>query len=124
MAARGHDFAWIANAVLGYNATMDYSVCRYLQRDHPKPWERVRERVTDYMGSTCEVDAPRSIALFPGARDIGDVSKLGNAQNLAYLNARGVCPEDRPRLIGATPDGAGGWVPWISYDEDYESEEL
>ena len=73
------------------------------------------------MGGTCEVDAPRSIALFPGARDIGDDTKLGNAQNLAYLNARGVFPEDRPRLIGATPDGKGGWVPWISYDEDYEN---
>lgn len=123
MAARGRDFAWIANAVLGYNATMDYSVCRYLQRDHPKPWERVREAVTDYLGNTCEVDAPRSIALFPGARDIGDASKLGNAQNLEYLNARGVFPEDRPRLIGATPDGQGGWKPWISYDEDYENEQ-
>lgn len=90
MAARGHGFAWIANAVLGYNATMDYSVCRYLQRDHPKPWERVRERVTDYLGGTCEVDAPRSIALFPGARDIGDASKLGNARTWS-TSTRGAC---------------------------------
>ncbi len=118
MMGAGASFEECAGAVLGYNATVDYSVCRYLQRDHPRPWDRFRGTVTDWRGDTWEVDAPRAIALFPGSRDLGDEEKLVNRQNMDYLRSIGVKFEERPRTIGASREG-GEWSPWIAYDEEF-----
>ena len=111
--SQGHTFQETAETLLGYNVTVDWSVCRYLQRDRPEPYERVREEVTDYLGDKVKIDVPRAIALYPSARELGDTGKLANRQNLDYLHAIGIYPEERLRTIGAT-DGRA----WVTYDEE------
>ena len=93
------DFEHLAPAVLGYNVFISNEVSHVLERTHPHPWERVRERVRDYLGAESEVDAYRSIALYDAGRFLGDISKRGNVENIRYLSYRGVEVDTRERAV-------------------------
>lgn len=84
----GHDFGEVANACCGYNAEISPNIGHALMRDRPATTDRVRERVTDYLGNVSDVDAPRAQALYPIWKKVGDTEKFGNAASVHYLETR------------------------------------
>lgn len=83
----GHGFAETVRLALGYDVLVDYEICHTLQRNRPHVWDRYVGTVTDYRGTTCHVDVPEAIALYPSGRWLGESDKQANGENLAYMRA-------------------------------------
>lgn len=101
---------------IGYNAIVEPSVSHYLQRTSPKPWDMVREKVTDYLGEEMEVSEMQSPALYPECRTMGDTGKLSNAQNMEDLRMRGTFAVDRPRAVGWSAE-RGAYCDYLDEEE-------
>lgn len=84
----GYPFADVAR-LIGYDVTVYPALSHSLEKARPKPGERFIEVVTDYRGGVAPVAAPRSIALYPAARVLGDPTKGANANNIKYLHRIG-----------------------------------
>lgn len=93
------DFERLAPQVLTYNSYIANDVSHVLERTRPHPWETVDMDVTDYLGETAHVKAYRSIALYDAGRYLGDISKRGNMENVAYLRYRGIDIDTRERQV-------------------------
>ena len=90
MLRAGYDFASVAHAILGYNTFVSPDLCFYLQTKRPPVNARFRGVVTDYRGKKASIDARESIALYPNGRWLGETDKMANAQNVKWLEQRGV----------------------------------
>lgn len=88
----GMTFDQVAETVLGYNATFDYTILKLNGRLHPHWGEMVSERVTDYQGNTHMVHAPAALALFRMPKTIGDTDSLENSTNC------GIAVENNPNV--------------------------
>ena len=103
--AQGHPFREVAPQALGWGVRVAYPVCHALERTSPEPWDRVELGVTDHRGVTDRVSAYRSIALYPSARVLGDVSQATNARSVDFLRSMGREVETGERVIDVAPDG-------------------
>lgn len=103
--AQGHPFREVAPQALGWGVRVAYPVCHALERTSPEPWDRVELDVTDHRGVTDRVSAYRSIALYPSARVLGDVSQSTNARSVDFLRSMGREVETGERVIDVAPDG-------------------
>lgn len=81
----GHGFAETVRLALGYDVLVDYEICHTLQRNRSHVWDRYVGTVTDYRGTTCHVDAPEAIALYPSGRWLGESDKQANGENISYM---------------------------------------
>lgn len=75
--------------LIGYNTTYFPSVSFLLGHAKPAAIDEVHEKVKDYRGNVKEVNAHRSIALYPIAKTIGDELVESNYKNIAYKNIIG-----------------------------------
>ena len=98
---QGHPFAEVAPQALGWGVRVSSGVCHALERTHPEPWERAELDVTDYRGETSHVSSYQSIALYPSARVLGDVSQGSNARTVDYLRSLGRDVDTSERVIDA-----------------------
>lgn len=98
---KGVEFGEAVNAVIGYNAEIDNSICHVLQHSKPLAGERFNEFVTDYLGAEKKVNTYRAVALYPASRKMGDTLKTSNLLNVRYLRSIGVDVkvEDRRVLL-------------------------
>ena len=97
----GATFADVANVLIGYNITYDYSLTKLNGRKHPKFAEMYSGKVTDYNGKTSEVYAPAVLALYPELKTIGDTDKVENAINLDIALANNSSVSYEGRLLDA-----------------------
>lgn len=97
-----YSFEELAPLALGYNVTVDNSVSHSLQRTQPKPFDVFEETITDYLGNIEHITAPEAIALYPSDREIGDMLKRSNYENIEYLRSIGKAPLLSLRTIGCT----------------------
>ena len=103
------DFERIVPRALGYGCVVANDVCHVLERTHPDPSDTIDEDVTDYLGNTYRVRAHLSCALWESSRYLGDMTKRGNVENVAYIRAQGRDVETRERVL----DKGGLHYVWI-----------
>ena len=96
---KGATFADVANVLIGYNITFDYSLTKLNGRKHPNFAEMLSLDVTDYRGVTSHVYAPAALALYSELKTIGDTDKSENAINLDYAIKNNSRVNVEPRLI-------------------------
>lgn len=75
---------------VGYNTALTSSVSRFLSVKRPGTKERINQVVTDYLGSSAQVDEYQAIALYENTKEIGSTLAAVNRQNVAFLRANGV----------------------------------
>lgn len=80
-----YSFETVAPLCLGYNVTVDNSICHYLGTNRPSPDEMFAEDVTDYKGETRHVVAPAAVALYETERVLGELDKYSNYSSMIYL---------------------------------------
>ena len=93
------DFERIVPRALGYGCVVANDVCHVLERTHPDPSDTIDEDVTDYLGNTYRVRAHLSCALWESSRYLGDMTKRGNVENVAYIRTQGRDVETRERVL-------------------------
>lgn len=80
---KGWDFA-LLNCV-GYETTVTKDISFALMRTYPYFSSKLDADITDYLGNTAHVDTYESVALYPAARRLGDLSMSANRENVFYL---------------------------------------
>lgn len=80
----GWSFSDVSNLFLGYNVTFANDVIKMNGRKFPEWGELVYQQVVDYLGKTCTVAEPASLALYPMTKTINDTASFENFVNSGY----------------------------------------
>lgn len=97
---------WCLTELLGYNCTLDNSVCHTLGHHKPLARDLYDDDVTDHNGDTRHVTAHQSIALYPTSRTIGALDTSTAITTLAYIAERyGTRPNTEQRVLGHDDEG-------------------
>lgn len=95
----GYSFDQIASNVLGYNVTVDNSICHALEKHQPHVVDIFEYDITDYNDVSCSVKTYEAIGLYPVPRKIGELSKRTPFENMQYLRKHGIKLECNERII-------------------------
>ena len=99
MLKAGNTFEDVANVILGYNTTIDFSIIHFNERSAPAWGSRFVGEIVDHMGKKRRVNAPAAIALYPSAKTIGDTSTPDNARNVRHALNNNPLMDDRPKTL-------------------------
>ena len=99
MLEAGNTFEDVANVILGYNTTIDFSIIHFNERSAP-PWgSRFVGEIVDYKGKKRRVNAPAALALYPSAKTIGDTTTPDNGRNVHYALNNNPAMDDSPKTL-------------------------
>jgi len=70
---------------VGYNVFVSNEICHALETHRPSVRDRYNASVTDYLGSTSNVDVHESVCLYPTGRWLGETLKQANSMSVEYL---------------------------------------
>ena len=108
MLAAGFDPREVLSMLMGYRLHVCYEVAHSLEHIVPRPCEMISADIEDHRGDVAHVESHLSIALFPMARFIGEISKKANAENVAYLSrVYGRMPDVAEKMITCKKDDDG-----------------
>lgn len=86
---QGVPFEQYAPLLLGYDTYIPPDISHALIKHRPYLGERFNGNVIDHLGEVHRVDLPQAVALYPGGRFIGDMTKNANRRNAVYLKSLG-----------------------------------
>ena len=74
---------------LSYNLSLSHDISHSLMRQEDPSDELFDGFIYDYRGERCEVKAHKAIALYEGNKELGELIKRANRENVEYLRSTG-----------------------------------